>query len=110
MSNPVVNVAVSIQVAPAPSTLQKTGAFVSQGGTITTPGTKSLLTQFSDLTPLLTPAKANASLSQVSSTVSVTTAAPHGFTTGDSVNLTIAGVVPAGYNGSFPCSITGPSS
>jgi hypothetical protein len=110
MSNPIVTVNVNIAVAPAPSTLQKTGAFVSQGGTITSPGTKSLLTQLSDLTPLLTPAKANASISQVSSTVTVTTEAPHGFTIGDSLNLTIAGVTPAGYNGTFLCSITGASS
>jgi len=110
MSNPVVTINVSEQVAPAPATLQKTGALVSQGGTSTTPGTKSLLTQPSDLTPLLTPAKAIASISQVGSTVSVTTVEPDGFATGDTVNLTIAGMVPAGYNGGFTCSITGPSS
>ena len=105
----IVNVNVNVQVAPAPSTLQKTGAFISQGGTTTSPGTKSLLTQLSDLTPLLTPAKAITSISQTGPTVSVTTSSPHGFTVGDTVNLTIAGAVPAGYNGTYPCSITGTS-
>ena len=111
MSNPIVNVNVSIQVAPAPSTLQKTGAFISQGGTNTSPGTKSLLTQFSDLAPLLTAAKAISSLTWSASPniVTATTTAPHGFTNGDTVNLTIAGAVPAGYNGSFICTVTGTS-
>ncbi len=109
MSNPIVQVVVSQQLAPPPSQLQKTGASISQGGTITSPGTKSLLTQASDLTPLLTPAKANASLSLLGGTVSVTTAAPHGYNIGDTIPLTIAGVVPAGYNGTFQCAITGPS-
>ena len=33
MANPVVRVNVNVLVAPAPSTLQKTGAIISQGGT-----------------------------------------------------------------------------
>lgn len=110
MTNPVVNVSVNQQVAPATSVLQKTGAFISQGGTITTQGTRSLLTQLSDLTPLLTPAKALTSLTLLAGVVTAVTAAPHGFNLNDTVNLTIAGAVPAGYNGTFACSITGASS
>ena len=39
MSNPVVNIQVNIQTAPLPAALQKTGAFISQGGTNTMAGT-----------------------------------------------------------------------
>ena len=109
MSNPIVSVNVSIQAAPAPATLQKTGAFVSQGGTTTSPGTKSLLTTLSSLTTLLTPATAITSLAWSGGVVTVTTASPHGFASSDTLNLTIAGAVPAGYNGTFLCTVTGAS-
>ena len=45
----IVNVEVSQQVAAAPSTLQRTGAFISQGATTLTPGTVQLLTTENDL-------------------------------------------------------------
>lgn len=110
MANPIVTVQVNIQVAPAPLLLQKTGALISQGGTITSPGTKTLLTQESDLTPFLTPAKALSSLSWAGGTVSAATAVAHGFTIGEVIPLTIAGAVPSGYNGTYNCAITGTSS
>lgn len=109
MTNPVVKVAVSVLTAPAPSVLQKTGAFISQGGTNTSPGTKTLLTQASDLTPVLTAAKTLTSLTWLSSVVTATATSPHGFTNGDTLWLTIAGAAPAGYNGTFLCTITGAS-
>src|SRR5579872_3616812 len=109
MTNPIVNVAVSRQIAPAPPTLQKTGAFLSQGATVTSPGTKSILTELSDLTPLLTGAKAISSISWAGGIASVTTSSPHGFTPGDTIPMTIAGASPAGYNGSFVASITSPT-
>ena len=40
---------------------------------------------------------------------SARTAIPHGYKTGRIVTLTVAGVTPAGYNGTFQCLITGPS-
>lgn len=109
MANPIVNVVVSQEIAPAPSTLQKTGALVSQGATITTPGAKSLLTQLSDLTPLLTGAKAIASINWVTGNGQVTTVQPHGFEIGDVIPMTIAGVVPTGYNATALATITGAS-
>lgn len=109
MTNPVVKVAVSVLSAPAPSVLQKTGALISQGGTNTSPGTKTLLTQASDLTAVLTPAKANTSLTWLSSVVTATTTSPHGFTNADTLWITIAGAAPAGYNGTFLCTVTGAS-
>ena len=53
MSNDIVDINASVQQAAAPSQLQRSGAFVTQGGTNTPAGTKSLLTQFSDLAAIL---------------------------------------------------------
>lgn len=105
----IVTVTVSQQVAPAPATLQRKGAFVSQGATTTAPGTVSLLTQLADLTAILTGAKAITSITWSGSVATVTATAPHGFTTSDTLQLTIAGVTPAGYNGTFLATVTGAS-
>lgn len=107
MTNPVVNVNAQQQVAPQPSALQKSGALVSCGGTITSQGTYSLLTQLADLTPLLVGAAAITSLAWSGGVVTATTTAPHGLVTG--TNVTIAGAAPAGYNGTFPVTVTGAS-
>ena len=105
----IVQILVSQTVAPTPNTLQQFGALVSQGATITSQYTSSLLTQLSDLTPLLKGTAAITSLTFATNVVTVTTAAPHGFTNGDTIYLTIAGVTPTGYNGTFLCTITGAS-
>lgn len=109
MSNQIVTVNVSQTLAPAPSQLQRTGAFISQGATTTAPGTKSLITQMADLTAILTGAKAIASAVWSGSVVTVTTAAPHGYTVSDTLSLTVAGMTPSGYNGTFNATITGAS-
>lgn len=109
MANSIVTVNVSQTVAPTPSTLQKTGAFISQGATTTAPGTYSLLTQLSDLTPILTGALALSGLAYATGIVTATTALPHGFTNGDIMPLTILGALPSGYNGTYTCTITGAS-
>jgi len=114
MTNPIVSVTISLQIPPAPSTLQRTGALVSQGGTNTSPGTKTLLTQLSNLTPFLRGAAALTSISTSGTTATATTTAPHGYPIGDIVELTMAGVLISGssspyLNGTFPCTITGAS-
>lgn len=109
MPRKIVQVNVSQTVAPAPLTLQGTGALISQGGTNTTANTLSLLTQPSDLTPLLAGSKALTSLSWTSNVVTATTTAPHGWTMSDVIPLTIAGATPAGYNGTVQATITGAS-
>lgn len=103
MANNIVTVNVTRTIAPAPSTLQRTGALVSQGGTTLTPGTTSLLTQESDLTALLRAAVTTTSLTWNTGTVTVVTTTPHGIPSGTTVQGTIAGVSPAGYNGTYPC-------
>lgn len=109
MSNPIVRVNVSEQIAPTPSKLQKTGAMISQGATTTSPGTKTLLKQKSDLTAVLKGALALTSVTWSGSVATATTAAAHGFETGDTMLITIAGETPSGYNGTFLCTITGTS-
>lgn len=109
MANNIVTVQVSQTVAPTPATLQQMGALVSQGATNLGSGNFSLLTELADLTPLLTAAAAVTSITRTSSTATVTTTAPHGYTVSDVVPLTIAGASPAAYNGTFQCTITGAS-
>lgn len=109
MTNNIVTVNVTQTVAPSPSTLQETGALISQGATNTAVGTMSLLTQLSDLTPLLNAPAAITSLTWLASVVTATTTAPHGLPTGQTIELTIAGATPSAYNGTVACTITGAS-
>lgn len=102
----IVTVNVFQTIAPTPETLQKSGALISQGGTITSPGTSSLLTQLSDLTPLLNGSKALSTLTCTATLVTATASVAHGFTVGDTILLTIAGVTPAAYNGTYQCTVT----
>jgi len=105
----IVTVNVSQLIAPTPSKLQQTGAFISQGGTTTAPGTMTLLTQLSDLTPVINGGHALTSITWAASVATVTTAAPHGFTIADTLLITIVGATPVGYNGTFTATITGTS-
>jgi len=105
----IVTLNVSLLQAPTPNTLQQTGALISQGATTKAQNTLTLLTQVSDLTAILAGTKALSNLTWATNTVTATTTAPHGYTNGDTVELTIAGAAPAGYNGSFLCTITGAS-
>jgi hypothetical protein len=107
--NPIVQVNVSVAAAPTPSTLQRTGAFVSQGGTTLAVGTYGLLTAASSLTSILNGSHSVSGIVIVSTTATVTTAAPHGFTISDTILITIAGGTPSGVNGTFLCTITGAS-
>ena len=103
----IVNVSVTQQVAPAPSTLQQTGAFVSQGGTTLAAGTTQLLTQPSDLTSILRGATTISTMVLSAGTVTVTTATPHGIPTGDTIEVIITGVIPTAYNGTVAATATG---
>ena len=106
MSNNIVVVNVSQTIAPTPSTLQRTGAIISQGATNTSAGTTTQLTQPSDLTPILVGAKSLSGITQSAGLATATAASPHGFTIGDSLDLTIAGANQAAYNGVQLCTIT----
>lgn len=105
----IVQVNVSQQIPPTPSTLQRTGALLSQGGTLTAPGTKSLLTQLADLTAILAGALPVSSITRASNVATVTTTLPHGYTISDTLLVTIAGATLAAYNGTFLVTVTGAS-
>jgi hypothetical protein len=109
MANPIVIVNVNQIVAPTPNTLQQTGAFISQGGTTLSDGTYSLLTQLADLTPILAAPLAVTSLAWSGGTVTATTTAAHGITSGDEFLTTISGATPAVYNGTVLATATGAS-
>lgn len=106
----IVQINISQQSGAAPITLQGTGAVLSQGGTNLTAGTYSLLTQKSDLTPLLATPLTLSSLTWSGGSVVATTAVPiPGLSTGDTFPTTIAGASPAGYNGTVLATVTGAS-
>jgi hypothetical protein len=108
MSYQIVQLNVSQTFAPAPITLQSSGAFISQGGTTLANGTSALLTQNSDLTPLLAAPLAITSLAWSSSVVlATTTAAIPGLSTGDTFITTVTGATPAAYNGLVLATVTG---
>ena len=107
MSNAIVVVNVSETNAPTPSILQQSGAFISQGGTTTAANTLTLLPTLATLTGILAGTKAISTITWLSNVATVTLTANHGWTISDVVNITIAGELPAGYNGTFACTITG---
>jgi hypothetical protein len=49
------------------------------------------------------------SLAWASNTVTVTTAAPHGYPLGAIINLTVTEVSPSAYNGTYPCAVISPN-
>lgn len=108
MVNSIVTVNVTQTVAPTPNKLQKTGAFISQGAT-TSANVSTLITKLADLTAILKGALAVTSITWSGGTATVTTAAPHGFTTSEVIGITLAGASPVGYNGTYQCTITGAS-
>lgn len=48
-------------------------------------------------------------MSWANQTAMLTTILPHGYQIGMTINLTISGCAPDGFNGQFPCLISGPS-
>ena len=102
----IVRVNVTETQAPSPDTLQAAGAMLSQGGTNTSPGTKTLLTQSASLTPYLAVPKAVTSLAQTGGLATCTATAAHGFPIGSTLWLVIAGATYAAYNGTFLCHVT----
>lgn len=98
----------SVQNAPLPITLQEKGALISQGATNLASGSSALLTQKSDLTPLLAAPLALTSLVWSGGTVLATTqAAIAGLATGDTFITTVANAAPAGFNGLVKATVTG---
>ena len=106
MSNNIVQVSVAQTLAATPNQLQRTGAFISQGGTSLTAGTYQLLTSASSLASITATPITLTALSWAASVVTATTSVPHGYPIGQTINLIISSAAPAGYNGTFACTIT----
>src|SRR3979409_1141098 len=106
MTNNIVTVNVSQNIGATPSELQRTGALISQGATTTAVNTRTLLTTLSDLALILKGALPIASMVWATSVVTVTAAAPHGFTIADTLAITISGATPIGYNGTYTATVT----
>lgn len=102
----IVNVDVFQIVGAAPNTLQRTGAFISQGATTLTPGTYQLLTGAGDLSSILIFPTGISSAVWSSGTVTVTTSTTIGYPIGHTIQGIIQGFTPAGYNGTYPLTIT----
>jgi hypothetical protein len=102
----IVVVNVSQTLAPAPPTLQKTGALISQGATNTSANTRTFLASPASLTPIILGAAALSNLTYSGGTVTATASANHGLPIGNPIELTIVGAAPAGYNGTFLCTPT----
>ena len=109
----IVTVNVSQILAPTPSALQKTGAFVSQGGTVETPGSTTFIAELDDLTPLLialapiTSATWSGTTAQLAT---ITTTQAHGLTHNNVYEVDIEGVVSTtigAYDGVWPVTVTG---
>lgn len=112
MTNPIVQVNVNVTNPPAPSTLQGTGAVLSQGGTILNPQDYRLLVQPSDLTAFLPAALALTSITWAATyggQATATATVAHGVPVGQQFITTIVGAVPVGYNGTFLATATGAS-
>lgn len=101
MSNQIVVVSTNVLEAPAPTTLQQSGAMISQGGTNLDPGTLQLLTGPTSLQSYTPAPLAISALTWLAAVATAVTAAAHGYTIGDVVPIVVAGAVPAGYNGTF---------
>ena len=105
--NSIVTVNVSIIEAPTPINYQRTGAFVTFGGTNQLPGTY-LLTQLEDLASFIPTSMVISGATWAGGTVTMTVSAPIPGppTIGDSFWLVVQGMTPAAYNGRFHVTTT----
>lgn len=96
----------TVTPAPVPSQLQQSGAVVSAGGTTLAAGTYQYIGLESQLTSILAAPLALTTLSWSGGTVTATTTANLELTTGQTFTTTIAGAVPAAYNGTYVATVT----
>jgi hypothetical protein len=103
----IVTVNTTVTVAPTVSQLQQSGAIVSTGGTTLTTGTYQYCGTLSQATSILAAPLALTGLVWASGTVTATTSAAIGLSTGQTFTTTIAGATPAGYNVTATATVTG---
>lgn len=105
----IVNLNMSVQAPSEPDRLQQTGVIVSVGGTNTDPGTLTLIQTNGSLSTYLSAAIAINTLVWATGTATLTSTAAHGLPVGEEIYITIAGVTPAAWNGTYLATITGAS-
>jgi hypothetical protein len=109
MANQLVTILVSQLIAAAAANLQQSGALISQGATSIGANKTALLTQPGDVTSLMAAPLAIAGIAWNAGVVTVTTAANiPGLQDGDTFGTSIAGALPAGYDGTVTATVTGP--
>lgn len=103
----IVTVNTTVTRAPTPSQLQQSGAIVSTGGTTLTAGTYQYCGTLSAVQAILATPLALTGMAWSSGTVTATTTAAIGLSTGQTFTTTIVGATPAAYNGTYVATVTG---
>lgn len=104
----IVRINISQTVAPAPITLQETGAMISQGATTLAQGASALITQDSSITNILAASLPISAIAWSGGVAQVTTAAAiPGLQVADLFITTVQGATPSGYNGTYLATVTG---
>jgi hypothetical protein len=105
----IVTVNTTVVRAPTVNQLQQSGAIVSCGGTTLASGTYQYCGTLQQAQAILAAPLAISGMVWSTGTVTVTTSAAIGLSTGQTFTTTIAGAVPTGYNGTYVATVTGAS-
>jgi hypothetical protein len=97
----IVNLTAVVTEAPVPSQLQQSGAIISVGGTILTPGTYQYCGNMAAINAISATSYAITSLTWASSTVTATVASGILPSIGTAFTTNITNAVPSGYNGTY---------
>ena len=101
----IVTVNTTVVAAPTVNQLQQSGAIVSCGGTTLTSGTYQYCGTLSQVSSILAAPLNLTGLVWSSGTVTATAAATIGLSVGQTFTVTIAGAVPAAYNGTYVATV-----
>ena len=101
----IVTVNTAVVLAPQPTQLQQSGAIVSTGGTTLTAGTYQYCGSLSAVNAIAATPLALTSLIWSSGTVTATASATLVQSVGQTFLVTIAGAVPAAYNGTYTATV-----
>jgi hypothetical protein len=103
----IVTVNTTVTRAPTVSQLQQSGAIVSTGGTTLTPGTYQYCGNLAQTQAILAAPLSLTGITWSTGTATATTTAAISLSTGQTFTTTIAGAVPAAYNGTYTATVTG---
>jgi hypothetical protein len=101
----IVTVNTTVTRAPTVSQLQQSGAIVSAGGTTLTPGTYQYCGTLAQVQSILANPLSLTGITWASGTATATTTATISLSVGQTFTTTIAGAVPAAYNGTYVATV-----